>query len=143
LQRTENQKRESGGPLAGVSTDRLVDLLTTFTTLRRNGQALIDQIRGSLTEMRALRDQLQGRRTILPHQGRNGTAHFRNADLHIQYGLTARELEVAMLLAQGRSNAAIAKTLQISAHTARHHTQRVLAKLGVHSRAEAGAKLRG
>jgi DNA-binding CsgD family transcriptional regulator len=33
--------------------------------------------------------------------------------------------------------------LGISAHTARHHTQRVLAKLKVHSRAEAGAKLRG
>ena len=48
-----------------------------------------------------------------------------------------------MLLAQGRSNVAIAKTLGISTHTARHHTQRVLAKMRVHSRAEAGAKLRG
>ena len=57
----------------------------------------------------------------------------------MQFGLTARETEVAMLLAQGRSNVAIAKTLGISTHTARHHTQRVLAKMKVHSRAEAGA----
>jgi hypothetical protein len=28
-------------------------------------------------------------------------------------------------------------------HTARHHTQRILSKLEVHSRGEAGAKLRG
>ena len=33
--------------------------------------------------------------------------------------------------------------LGISPHTARHHTQRVLDKLGVHSRAAAGARLRG
>jgi DNA-binding CsgD family transcriptional regulator len=50
---------------------------------------------------------------------------------------------VAAMLAQGRSNSAIAAALRISTHTARHHTQRVLAKLGVHSRAQAGAKVRG
>jgi DNA-binding CsgD family transcriptional regulator len=61
----------------------------------------------------------------------------------MRFGLTGRELEVAHLLAEGRSNAAIARTLSISPHTARHHTQRVLGKLGVHSRAEAGARLRG
>jgi DNA-binding CsgD family transcriptional regulator len=61
----------------------------------------------------------------------------------MQFGLTARETEVAMLLAKGRSNVSIAKTLGISTHTARHHTQRVLVKLRVHSRAEAGAKVRG
>ena len=53
-----------------------------------------------------------------------------------RYGLTAREEEVARLLLSGRSNEAIAQILQISAHTARHHTQRVLEKTGAHSRAE-------
>ncbi len=51
--------------------------------------------------------------------------------------------ELAMLLAQGLSNVMIAKTLDISTHAARHHTQRVLGKMKLHSRAEAGAKLRG
>ena len=143
MQRTKEQDRESGEAPPGVSADRLANLLTTFSTLRRDGQALIDQIRGSLHEMHQLRNQLQDYRATLPHAGRNGPQRTRNAHLQLRYGLTAREVEVAVLLAQGRSNAGIAEALRISAHTARHHTQRILTKLGVHSRAEAGAKLRG
>jgi DNA-binding CsgD family transcriptional regulator len=60
-----------------------------------------------------------------------------------RFRLTAREAQVAELLALGRSNVAVAKTLGISEHTARHHTESVLAKLGVRSRAEAGALVRG
>jgi DNA-binding CsgD family transcriptional regulator len=63
-------------------------------------------------------------------------------NLHVEYGMTPREIEVALLLAEGCSNRTIAHRLGISPHTARHHTQRVLVKLGVHSRAEAGARLR-
>lgn len=71
-------------------------------------------------------------------------ASARSADeqLRARFGLTPRELEVARLLAEGRRNSAIAQALGISPHTARHHTQHVLAKLGAHSRAEAGARLR-
>lgn len=50
------------------------------------------------------------------------------------FDLTRQEGRVATLLASGSSNAAIAKNLGISEHTARRHTERVLAKLGVHSR---------
>lgn len=143
MQRTKEEETESGETVPGLSADRLVDLLTTFSALRRDGQALIDQIRGSLEEMRELRNQLQHHRTALPRSGRNSAHQTQQAYLRLHYGLTAREVEVAILLAQGRSNTAIAKDLAISAHTARHHTQRILAKLGVHSRAEAGARLRG
>jgi DNA-binding CsgD family transcriptional regulator len=52
-----------------------------------------------------------------------------------RFGLSQRETEVARLLISGRQNADIARDLGISASTARHHTQRVLDKLGVHSRA--------
>lgn len=52
------------------------------------------------------------------------------------YRLTRREMEVASLLRLRRSNAEIARTLGISGHTARHHTESVLAKLGLHSRTE-------
>jgi DNA-binding CsgD family transcriptional regulator len=61
--------------------------------------------------------------------------------LQRQYGLTRREIDVARLLAQGRSNLEIAGELRISTHTARRHTEHVLAKLGVHTRAAVGAKL--
>jgi DNA-binding CsgD family transcriptional regulator len=53
--------------------------------------------------------------------------------------LTARELEVLRLIAAGLSNAQIADRLVIAPKTAEHHVGRVLAKLGVRSRAEAAA----
>lgn len=59
------------------------------------------------------------------------------------FGFTRSEMRVASLLADGRSNKGVAAALCISPHTARRHTERVLAKLGVRSRAEVGPKLRG
>jgi DNA-binding NarL/FixJ family response regulator len=53
--------------------------------------------------------------------------------------LTSRELEVLSLIAAGLSNAQIADRLVIAPKTAEHHVGRVLAKLGVRSRAEAAA----
>lgn len=53
-----------------------------------------------------------------------------------RFAMTAREADVALRLARGARNAAIASELHISPHTARHHTENVLAKLGVHARAE-------
>lgn len=140
MQRTKRHATGSGQTLADVSADRLHELLSTVSNLRQDGQVLIDRIRDSLREMRELRNQLQEHRG---RAGRNGSAKSRAAHLQNHYGLTARETEVAAMLAQGRSNSAIAAALRISTHTARHHTQRVLAKLGVHSRAQAGAKVRG
>jgi DNA-binding CsgD family transcriptional regulator len=58
-----------------------------------------------------------------------------------RYGLTPRESAAATLLARRYSTAEVARTLGISVHTARHHTERVLTKLGVRSRAEAAEKL--
>lgn len=55
------------------------------------------------------------------------------------YGLTARELEVLLLVATGKSNRAIALELVISDHTVRRHLQNIFAKLGVSSRAAATA----
>jgi DNA-binding NarL/FixJ family response regulator len=54
-------------------------------------------------------------------------------------GLTARELEVLRLVADGRSNQQIADTLFISRKTASVHVSHILAKLGVHTRVEAAA----
>jgi DNA-binding CsgD family transcriptional regulator len=54
--------------------------------------------------------------------------------LRTRYGLTVREIQVASLLIQRLTNLEIARMLGISPHTARHHTQNVLAKLGLRSR---------
>jgi DNA-binding NarL/FixJ family response regulator len=48
---------------------------------------------------------------------------------------------VALLLALGRSNAAVAAELGTSERTARAHTEKVMLKLDVHSRAEVGFRV--
>lgn len=54
-------------------------------------------------------------------------------------GLTARELEVLALLADGMRNAQIAERLVVSAKTAEHHVSAILRKLDVSTRGEAVA----
>lgn len=61
--------------------------------------------------------------------------------LREEFGLTPAESRVARLIGEGRSNADIAQHLFISPHTARRHTERVMIKLKVRSRAEVGPKL--
>lgn len=51
--------------------------------------------------------------------------------------LTGREREIMQLIAEGLTNAAIAKRLFISVNTVRNHVQSLLAKLGAHSKLEA------
>jgi ATP/maltotriose-dependent transcriptional regulator MalT len=57
-------------------------------------------------------------------------------------GLTARQVEVVGLLAEGLTNAEIAERLVISEKTADHHVSAVLAKLDVPTRREAAAAAR-
>jgi DNA-binding NarL/FixJ family response regulator len=56
--------------------------------------------------------------------------------------LTTREREVLDLLASGTSTAAIGQRLRIARNTARAHVQRVIEKLGAHSKLEAVAVAR-
>ncbi len=64
-----------------------------------------------------------------------------DGELRERYGLTTREVAVARLLAEGHTNAEIARSLGISPFTARNHTERVLGKLGVSSRAKVASAL--
>src|SRR4051812_46625870 len=57
-------------------------------------------------------------------------------------GLTAREREIAGLLARGLDNAAIAARLFLAPKTVRNRVSDVIAKLGAASRAEAVARAR-
>lgn len=62
-------------------------------------------------------------------------------ELHERWDLTPQQSRVAVLLAEGRSNRAIAEAMGLQPTTTRHYTEKVFRKLGVHSRAEAAAKI--
>jgi DNA-binding response OmpR family regulator len=88
------------------------------------------------------------RRATRPAAAGNGTAApaaaaLSDDDLRERYGLTARQIAVARLLGEGYSNAEIAQQLSVSYFTARNHTEQVLGKLGVGTRAAVGAVLFG
>ena len=57
--------------------------------------------------------------------------------------LTAREAEVAELLAKGYAAKEIALCLEVSLHTARRHTESIFKKLNVRTRVAAALVLRG
>ena len=74
--------------------------------------------------------------TLDPVLGRK-LLHGRVSAGALSEGLTARELEVLELLAEGLSNKLIAARLGISDHTAKFHVNAILTKLGAETRTEA------
>jgi DNA-binding CsgD family transcriptional regulator len=67
-----------------------------------------------------------------------GFGAMRETDGHAL--LTPRELEVLAALAEGLTNKAIARRLNISLHTVKFHVESVFRKLGARTRTEAVAK---
>jgi DNA-binding CsgD family transcriptional regulator/tetratricopeptide (TPR) repeat protein len=90
---------------------------------------------GATRSARRLRAGLRARGLPVPRGPRPSTA----AD---PTGLTRRQQEVLVLLAEGLSNADIAGRLTLSAKTVDHHVSAVLGKLGVGSRGQAAAAAR-
>jgi DNA-binding CsgD family transcriptional regulator len=58
-----------------------------------------------------------------------------------QHQFLDREMEVARLLMEGKSNKQIALQLGVSTRAVEHHLTHIYEKLGVNSRAEAVVKL--
>lgn len=82
-----------------------------------------------------VRDFLVAETTLSAEEARSVLASTRSASGQVQ--LTQREREVLALLASGTKTATIAEHLHISRTTVNNHVQRILKKLGVHSRLEA------
>ena len=70
---------------------------------------------------------------------RHGPNHDQRASDPSPVGLTQRELEVLRLLAQGKTNRAIARELVVSEKTVASHVSHIFTKLGVTSRSAATA----
>jgi DNA-binding NarL/FixJ family response regulator len=72
---------------------------------------------------------------VLGHMRRDGVDPGSTDGYHDE--LSARELEVLRLIAQGMENTEIAAALSISPRTAKNHVSNILTKLGVPSRVQA------
>jgi DNA-binding CsgD family transcriptional regulator len=72
--------------------------------------------------------------TVLLLMDRLGPELPTTRELRVSFGLRGREPQIALLAAEGLSNEAIAQRLRLSAHTVRHYLERVLTRLGLHSR---------
>ncbi len=84
--------------------------------------------------MELLRPHFELARANIEHESRARGHHSRSLK---GLGLTPREIEVALWLVQGKTNAEIALVLGIPVRTIEKHVERVLRKLGVEHRAAA------
>jgi DNA-binding NarL/FixJ family response regulator len=95
-------------------------------------RTLLESARATATEL--------GAAPLLGSLGRGGEVRQpRSADSRRDTALTARELEILSLVAQGRSNGEVARQLFISVKTVSVHVSNILAKLGAAGRTEAAA----
>lgn len=102
------------------------------------GYLLKDSSPGEIAE--AIRAAAEGRSWLSPSVTGLLMAGQENAnDLLTEAGMTAREVEVLQLVAQGYNNAQIAERLAISEGTVKNHVANLYDKLGFHTRAEAVA----
>ena len=110
---------------------------TTMRTVRDVGCPVVTKDRAAADLLAALRSVVTADSSG-PDSTRPSAPPLRSAPGPAQL-VSDRERELLVQLAQGASTREIADALHISPTTVRNHVQRVLAKLGVHSRLEAVA----
>ena len=95
---------------------------------------LVDAVRSVAAGNGTLADTLTKRvvRELLARRRTQPVTAARGTEL-----LTARELDILLLLAQGMSNEEIARTLVVEVSTVKSHLARMMPKLGVRSRLQA------
>jgi DNA-binding NarL/FixJ family response regulator len=97
-----------------------LELLLKSIRCVNDGQYWVDQ--GSVSDL------VQALRQIHPPQSASGDRS--------DFGLTPREREVIELIVAGYTNKDLARKLNISEHTAKHHLTNIFDKLGVSNRLE-------
>lgn len=92
--------------------------------------------------LEAIREAREGGSPMSPEIARKVIGLFRStaAPVAVAHALTAREVELLQLLAQGHSYQACAERLHLSINTVRNHIRSTYEKLHVHSSTEAVTK---
>jgi DNA-binding NarL/FixJ family response regulator len=123
--------RDSGIGIVILSqhADELLELLRDGTS----GYAyLLKERVGDRTELlRALRETVAGRSVIDPLLVEPLVGRRRNQPASVLEQLTERELEVLGEMAQGKTNAAIARSLSLSESSVEKHSSAIFSKLGL------------
>jgi DNA-binding CsgD family transcriptional regulator len=78
---------------------------------------------------------------LLRVQTGEDTSETRRTLIELAYGLTGKEAEIALEIAEGHSLDEIADKLGILVSTARGHLKKSFQKIGVHSQSELAARL--
>lgn len=73
---------------------------------------------------------------------RRAARRLSSENVQHRFGLSARQAEVALLMAQGQTTREMARTLNLTTHTIRHHAEQVLRRLNVRTRQQALVRLR-
>jgi DNA-binding CsgD family transcriptional regulator len=111
-----------------------LDLATCLLRSNRYAESLV-----ALEQVREVARRLGSAPILERVEEVSRLARARGGELEPWHPLTAREFEVAKLIAQGMTNAEIAEEIFVSPKTVSAHVEHILAKLGVARRAEIAA----
>ena len=116
-------------PRARLNRSRIADTRNDASTANSSATASLDTAPGPKSPTRQLEADMQAAETP-------SSLTDRFAALAQAKGLTAREIEICLLLAQGRSRPYIREKLVISKSTVDTHARHAYAKLGIHTNQE-------
>ncbi len=123
--------------LRGSAPDLRVVMLTGFAQPSAARAAVASGCNAFVTKDRAAHDLVRAVRAV--HEGAQPLDAGLGDDVVDVFGMTPREREVLQLLAEGCSTDEIMARLFVSRNTVRTHVQKVIGKLGAHSKLEAVA----
>lgn len=126
--------------LRNESPDLRVVMLTGLAHSHTARAAMDAGCNAFVTKDRAAHDLVNAVRAA--HSGVDLPPHSYPEPAAERFGLTPREVEVLRLLAEGTSTEEIMARLFVSRNTVRTHVQKVIGKLGTHSKLEAVATAR-
>lgn len=143
------------GEIGGCQDEALVfaasSIINEITSPQYNGEVVVRQVRTDLGLYTLRGSSFRGPNDLRPvmlvyaesETDKARPTPFKETRIHSRFRLSLKEERVAQMLADRRTNEEIASALCVSPHTARHHTERVLIKLGIRSRKEVISMLSG
>jgi DNA-binding CsgD family transcriptional regulator len=114
---------------------------TAVRGLGENGERVLATVRGRYRLYASLAGQTSPGPGVLVLLEPLFQEPLPDAEVRERFGLTGQEVRVARQIADGAHNDELARRLGISPHTARRHTEHVLDKLGIASRAQVAERI--